>query len=307
MRTERRLGIGIMLIALALFVNDFFVTQRTRAALSRDGGSVIATDVVPVNVRIEGDGPPLVLIHGFGAALDWWDAIVPDLATDHRVIRLDLIGHGGTDAPARGYSIERQAALIAALLDQQGIDRATVIGHSMGGEVATALTAARPDRVERLVLIDTPPSPGLTLNPLSEVYQSPVIGPLLSHFDTEGLLRRGLAQGFAPGFSVPDKFVADLQHLPYQAGIAAHRSSIAFRTTKSVDQRLAALSAVPPLLVIFGALDAIVPAEKAEQYKNVPGARVVVLEGVGHSPMVEAPDKTLDLIRPFVRDAEPLQ
>lgn len=307
-RSRRRLGVGvifILLIALALFVNDFLVSRQTRAAAPRDGGSVIATDVVPANVRIEGEGPDLVLIHGFGAALDWWDAIAPDLATDHRVIRLDLLGHGGTEAPRRGYSIERQAALVASLLDELDVEKTTVIGHSMGGEVATALAAARPETIEGLVLIDTPPSPGLTLNSLSVVYQSPVIGPLLSHLDTEGLLRRALAQGFSPGFAVPDKFVADVEQIPYQSGIAAHGGSIFFRSTKPIDQRLASLSPVPPLLVIFGALDAIVPAGKAEQYKAVPGAQVVVLDGVGHSPMVEVPDKTLALIRDFLGDPEP--
>lgn len=310
MRLRRGFRIGVLLIllvALALFVNDFAVTQQTRDAVARSGGSIVATDVAPANVLIEGEGPALVLIHGFGAALDWWDDIAPDLAEDHRVIRLDLMGHGGTAAPLRGFSIERQAALVAALLDQQGIDRATVIGHSMGGEVATALATARPGQVERLVLIDTPPSPGLTLNPLSVVYQAPVIGPLLSRFDTDGLVRRGLVQAFAPGFAVPEKFVTDVQQIPYQAGIAAHGGSITFRTTKTVDQRLAALPEVPPLLVIFGALDAIVPAERAEQYKTVPGARVVVLDGVGHSPMVEVPDQTLALIRPFLGGNDPAE
>lgn len=292
----------VLLVALAVFVNAYVVDRKTRAAVSRDGGTVVDTTVLSANVRVEGDGPPIVLIHGFGAALDWWDAIAPDLASDHRVIRLDLIGHGGTEAPLHGFSIQRQAALVAAVLEQNGVDRVTVIGHSMGGEVATALAEAYPGRIERLILIDTPPSPGLTLNTISEIYKAPLIGPVLSHFDTPRLARRGLGQGFAPGFSVPDKFVADFLQIPYPAAVTAHGASIDYRTDRPVHRRLADLEPVPPLLVIFGALDAIVPPDKAALYEQVPDARVVTLEDVGHSPMVEAPDKTLELIRGFLRD-----
>ncbi len=82
----------------------------------------------------------------------------------HRVIRLDLIGHGGTEAPASGYTIERQAKLMAAVLGKLGIGSVIAIGHSMGGEVATALAEADPSRIERLVLIDSPPKAETTLS-----------------------------------------------------------------------------------------------------------------------------------------------
>jgi pimeloyl-ACP methyl ester carboxylesterase len=102
----------------------------------------------PANVKVEGAGTPIVLIHGFGAAIDWWDDVAPALATDHRVIRIDLIGHGGRAAPGSGYSIERQGTLVSAILDKLVVDRITVIGHSMGGVVATALAELKPERIE---------------------------------------------------------------------------------------------------------------------------------------------------------------
>lgn len=159
---RRGLAIVAVLTAVALGVNTIAVDSKTRAAAARSGGTVMDTGIVPANVKVEGEGPPIVLIHGFGAALDWWDDIAPALAADHRVIRLDLIGHGGTEAPASGYTIERQAKLVAAVLDKLGVDRVIAIGHSMGGEVATALAEVNPERVERLVLIDSPPKPETT-------------------------------------------------------------------------------------------------------------------------------------------------
>ena len=242
-----------------------------------------------------------MLIHGFCAALDWWDEIAPTLAARHRVIRLDLIGHGGTEAPRSGYEIERQAALVAAVLDAVGVDRVSVVGHSMGGEVAMALLEARPQQVDRIVLIDTPPAEdSVSFDLVTRLYLFPGLGQALSYWRSDPALRRGLAQGFAPGFPVPERFVADARQLTYTAFSRAHEASTAYRRWLPLSERIAKFQPAPPLLVIMGALDAIVPVRSAKLYEQVPGARVVVLDGVGHSPMVEAPGKTLDLLEVFL-------
>lgn len=299
---RRGLAIAAVLtaIAVAVGVNTIAVDSKTRAAVARSGGTVMDTGIVPANVKVEGEGPPIVLIHGFGAALDWWDDIAPALAADHRVIRLDLIGHGGTEAPASGYTIERQAKLVAAVLDKLGVDRVIAIGHSMGGEVATALAEVNPERVERLVLIDSPPKPETTFKLGTRLALIPVVGELLSRFASDATIRKMLAQGFAPGFPVPDRFVADVKRLTYTAFRTAHNDSIAYETEKPVVERLAALDPSPPLLVIFGSRDALVAPASARLYERVPGAKLVIVDGPGHSPMVEAPEKVVALIKDFV-------
>jgi pimeloyl-ACP methyl ester carboxylesterase len=294
----------VVALAVALAANTIAVDRMTRAAMARSGGSVMETGVVPANVKVEGEGPPIVLIHGFGAALDWWDEIAPRLAAGHGVIRLDLIGHGGTEAPASGYAIERQARLVAAVLDKLGVQRVVAIGHSMGGEVTTALAEADPSRIERMVLIDSPPKPETTFKLGTRLALMPVLGELLSRFMSEATIRKMLAQGFAPGFPVPEKFVADVKQLTYTAFRTAHDDSMAYETEKPVVERLAALNPVPPLLVIFGSQDALVAPESAKLYERVPGAKVVILDGPGHSPMVEAPEKTLALIEDFLAQPE---
>jgi pimeloyl-ACP methyl ester carboxylesterase len=306
MRSRRgRAALAVVVaLAVALAANTIAVDQVTRAATARSGGSVMETGVVPANVKVEGEGSPIVLIHGFGAALDWWDEIAPRLAAGHRVIRLDLIGHGGTEAPALGYTIERQAKLVAAVLDKLGVQRVVAIGHSMGGEVATALAEADPSRIERLVLIDSPPKPETTFKLGTRLALMPVLGELLSRFMSEATIRKMLAQGFAPGFPVPEKFVADVKQLTYTAFRTAHDDSMAYETGKPVVERLAALNPVPPLLVIFGSQDALVAPESAKLYERVPGAQVVILDGPGHSPIVEAPEKTLALIEDFLAPPE---
>ena len=95
MRSRRgRAALAVVVaLAVALAANTIAVDQVTRAATARSGGSVMETGVVPANVKVEGEGSPIVLIHGFGAALDWWDEIAPRLAAGHRVIRLDIQNH----------------------------------------------------------------------------------------------------------------------------------------------------------------------------------------------------------------------
>lgn len=299
----KRAIIIIVLLVCALLLNARWVDSRTRAAIAREGGEMMSTSVVEANVRVQGSGPAIVLIHGFGAAIDWWDKIAPQLASDHRVISIDLIGHGGTAAPAAGYSIPRQAAMVASVLDQLGVDRVTVVGHSMGGEVATALVEQNPARIDRMILVDSPPIADATFTPLTHLYLNPVLGPLLSRIQTDEALRRGLEQGFAPGFPVPEAFVGDLKQLTYTAFRSAHDESIAYRKAKPPYERIASLQPVPPLLAIFGAEDAIVPPATAQLFTRVPGVQIVMIEGSGHSPMVEAPEKTVEVIRGFLSAA----
>jgi len=297
-------GIVVGLCVIALIANMFWVDSRTRKAAPRDGGQVIDTQIVPANITIEGVGPTIVLIHGFGAAIDWWDDIAPGLAADHRVIRIDLIGHGGTMAPRSGYSIERQAMLVSGLLDRLGVDRFTVIGHSMGGEVATALAEINPQRIERMILIDSPArSESAEFTIMTGVYFQRPLGEVLSYLESDDAIRRGLAQGFAPGFPVPEKFVDDVKQLTYSAFRQAHDESVTYRKTKPPYERIAALKPLPPLLAIFGTRDAIISPDDAKFFERVPGAKVTMIEGAGHSPMVESPTKVLELIRSFLRSA----
>ena len=219
-------------------------------------------------------------------------------------VRLDLIGHGGTAAPNAGYAIARQAALVSAVLDRLRVDKATVIGHSMGGEVATALVEARPALVERLVLIDSPATADAKFTAAMYAYLTPVLGQAMSRILTDSGVRRALGQGFAPEYPIPERFVADFRRLTYRACRLAHEESVAYRTKMPTYERLAAIKpAPPPLLAITGSMDAIVPPASVMRYGRLTGARIEIVEGSGHSPMVEKPERTLALIRDFLTAA----
>jgi pimeloyl-ACP methyl ester carboxylesterase len=297
-------GVVIGVALLAIFGNAIAVDSETRPAAPRDGGRLIDTGIVAANVKVEGAGAPILLIHGFAAAINWWDAIAPALLADHRLIMVDLVGHGGTAAPLSDYSIERQAAMVGKVLDALGVDRVAVIGHSMGGDVATALVQQRPDRIDRLILIDSPPTAAERHNVLTDLYLTPVLGEMLSRFRSERLLRSALKQAFAPGFPVPVKFADDVRQLTYTAFRSAQAASVAFRAAKPLNERLSAVRPIPPLLVIAGSADAMVPSDDWKLFEQVSHARIVTLAGVGHSPMVEVPGQTVDLIKLFLSDRD---
>ena len=129
----------------------------------------------------------------------------------------------------------------------------------MGGEVATALVEARPPLVERLVLIDLPATADAKFTVAMHAYLTPVLGEAMSRILTDSGVRRGLAQGFAPEYPIPERFVADFRQLTYRAFRLAHEESVAYRTngthlrTTCRDQ-----AGLPPLLAVIGSMDAIV-------------------------------------------------
>src|SRR3954464_2407235 len=108
-----------------------------------------------VEYRIAGSGPPVVLIHGMVNSSRHWEQVALRLAPHHTVVAPDLIGHGASATPRGAYSLGAHAASIRDLLTAIGIDRATIVGHSLGGGVAMQFFYQFPQRVERLVLVSS--------------------------------------------------------------------------------------------------------------------------------------------------------
>src|SRR5215831_14103662 len=137
--------------------------------------------------------PAVLLIHGTGASTVWWDPVVPPLAGACRVIRIDLAGHGRSASPAGGYGIPAQARRVGAVLDQLGAGRVTVIGHSTGGTVATALAEQQPGTVTALALISIGPSLDAFIDQggvLGRLLLAALPGRLLCALRTEAMIRK---------------------------------------------------------------------------------------------------------------------
>lgn len=249
-----------------------------------------------IHVRRDGHrkAPPLLLVHGSGTSTRSWDSLVPLLTTSHHVIRVDLLGHGRSAKPAAGdYTIPAQGRRIAAVLDRLDITSATVVGHSSGGLAATALVEQRPELVRALVLINT--GPHLDAFITTELSIGPDQWPDL----TDEQILQAMAPAFSRvGYEPPRQLIDDVRAMTYHSFTTTMQSSLAYLEQETLPARLRKVDT--ELLVIFGAEDRRWRAASAADYHLVPGARIEWLTGLGHSPMLEDPERTAALLLDFV-------
>lgn len=310
-----KIAIGVVAAMAALLVVNGLVTgaETKSAEVTEPGGRIVSLPGGKLEVVEHGpsDAPPIVLIHCFTCAIDWWDGMIPRLAREHRVVAVDLLGHGGSEKPTTGYAIENQADLVAGALGRLGVRGATVAGHSLGGTVTVALAERSPALVDRVVIIDSEAEHEEgDLGILARLLFTPVIGDALWRAKTDFTVRQGLEVAFAPGFEVPDAFVDDLKAMTYSSYDKSASESQAYSEDQGLAERLR--ESGKPLLAIMGAEEQIIEdpeAALAVYARTVPGAQTRLIRGAGHSPNVERPALTARLVRAFARQGmqEPLQ
>ncbi|HST56094.1 MAG TPA: alpha/beta hydrolase [Solirubrobacteraceae bacterium] len=296
MRRFRWLATLVVLLALLLGVNAFATNRETKSAHATIG-RILHLQGGDLQVREDGprNAPAIVLLHGFASSLSWWDRVTPALAAAHHVIRFDLLGHGGSAKPRSGYTMEHQAELVDAALAQLGVQRALIVGHSMGGVVATALATRDRARVAGIVLIDSPNNKRAGQLPLlARMGFVPLLGQAERRLATNGMVKQGLQDAFAPGYKVPQQFVTDFWQMTYTSFDASHRDTEAYIQHEPLSKRLSALGV--PVLALYGTRDQLVSPASMRDYASIPGAQVVPIKGAGHSPMVEKPFAVEQLI-----------
>jgi pimeloyl-ACP methyl ester carboxylesterase len=297
----------VAVLAVLAGVNALVVDGETKSAgVTEPRGRIVSLPGGDMEVVEKGprDGSPIVLIHCFTCAINWWDGVMPRLAATHRVVAVDLLGHGGSEKPASGYSIENQASLVAGVLGRLGVRDAEVVGHSLGGPVAIALAEQSPQLVNRLMTIDSIPDDSYgDVGLIGELPFKPVIGQTLWRIKPDFSIRNGLEVAFAPGFDVPDAFVEDVKRMTYSAYTGSHEAFDDYTGEEALPQRAAATG--KPVLAIMGAEEQIAkdPVEALAAYRAA-GARTELIQGAGHSPEVEKPAQTAALILAFDKPAE---
>jgi pimeloyl-ACP methyl ester carboxylesterase len=298
-RVWKILGIVAAVLVVLLIVNAILISHETKGA-SADGGRIV--DLPGGDLQIREDGPatapPVVLLHGWTASIHWFDRLTPLLAGRYRVIRVDLLGHGGSAKPKDGYSMEAQADRVATALERLNVRKALVAGHSTGGEVAIALVARHPKLARALGVIDTEPDEKFVdTDFLTKLSMWPVIGQLFERFPSDGPIRDGLGQAFEKGFDVPDVFVDDFKKLTYTSYKETYDKSADYVDDGHFATDLRSVKV--PRLIIFGRNDRLVepPLEAAAFYRSEFGVRTAIVDGAGHSPMVEQPAATARLLQ----------
>jgi pimeloyl-ACP methyl ester carboxylesterase len=252
---------------------------------------------MPVSRRELGaaDAPVLVLVHGLGASGRALDRVAPLLAARFKVIVPDLPGFG--DTGGEHTTIEGMARAVLEALDADGVAGFVAAGHSMGGLVATALAELVPDRVQRLVLVNAPPSyesRTAARGRGERILGLPVVGPLVWKTLSDAKLRAMMQSAFAPGHEVPDVFVEDLRRTTLAAFTGSSAAIDDYLRRRPLPERVGALT--QQAFVIFGERDGRVNPASLDGYGPVANATVVTVPEAGHTPVWEAPDRTAELI-----------
>lgn len=259
----------------------------------------IAADDATIDVLSEGSGDPIVLIHGFPFTRDLWDFQARRLAERARVIRPDLRGMGRSSVPDGPYLMETLAGDVAAVLDALGIDRAAIVGHSLGGYVAMAFCRMYTERVTRLALVC---SRLVADTPQAARDREELADRAEREHRVDAVVDSYVPRAFAPSLlekrapEIDRARTIALENTP--AGAAAMLRGMAQR----VDSHDIAEELEMPVLIVAGGADQIVGLSEAEEMRRAfPSAGLRVLGRSGHLPMLEEPEALSDLLLEFMQ------
>ncbi len=257
-----------------------------------------------------GTGPVVLFIHGILGSHRSWAQLIDRIDDNHRVIVPDLFGHGESAKPVGDYSLGAHAATMRDLLDRLGIERVTLVGHSLGGGIAMEFRYLFPQRVERLVLVASG-GLGREVNPVlrsatlpGAEWVLPLIASGWVRARAESAGRVMSRAGWRPGSDISAIW-------PGFTSLGDGESRRAFlATTRAVvdpgGQTVSAHDYLPdalpiPTLIVWGSRDRMIPAWHAiSAQQSIPQCRVELFQGAGHFPQLDEPDRFAELLRDFI-------
>jgi pimeloyl-ACP methyl ester carboxylesterase len=261
-----------------------------------------------VNYVEMGEGPPIVFVHGLAGCWQNWLENIPRFAERHRVVAVDLSGFGQSELPREEISIPGYGRFIDAFLEQIGIERATLVGNSMGGFIAAETAISHPSRVEKLVLVSAAGGPALReRNDASQarvMRAARLFAPIAAaavarreHMIRRPRLRQMLLYKIV---RYPQRIEPELC---FEVASGGNKPGFlhALQAILDYDFEHRVPEIACPTLIVWGRNDEIVPVEDAYEYERlIPGARKVIFEQTGHVPMLERPERFNRLVEEFV-------
>jgi pimeloyl-ACP methyl ester carboxylesterase len=271
--------------------------QNETELQQRPAGNFVSVFGAKLHYVDAGSGPVVVLLHGLADDVGVWELAIPALAAKHRVIALDQIGFGRSDKPLLGYRAGTFVDFLDGFLNELKIDRASLVGNSLGGWIAASFALTHPERIDRLVLCDAAGYAAVTktMNPralsalrLASREEIRYLGPLTFH---------------------DKRFYEDVDLVLKQRVTAGDNYTInqvldsMIRGEDVLDGRLGAIH--KPTLIVWGREDKLIPLNFAERFhKEITGSRLEVIDNCGHMPHVECADKFNHALLKFFGDEQ---
>lgn len=289
-----------------LSTSDKTLTQKYTNETSR----YVKVDNLTFHYQDEGTGPVLVLLHGVASSSHTWDGWVKELSPYYRIIRIDLPGHGltGPDNSRKNYDIDYMTDMLSKLLVRLKVDKAHIAGNSLGGYIAWNYAVKNPEKVDKLILLDSAGFPQKM--PFIMRFASwPGIGEMSQVFMPRFIVSQNVKRAYGDKSKVDKKLVRRYHDLTLRKG---NRKALVstFREMKrqSKNEQLGAnvKGVKAPTLLMWGELDTWVPLDVMEQFRqNLEDVKLVTYEGVGHMPMEEIPVQTARDAHYFIETGRP--
>ncbi|WP_280477645.1 alpha/beta fold hydrolase [Nocardia asiatica] len=298
---------AVLVGALAAFVVPMAYGQPPTSTyqsryLTRVETHYVDTDLARFHYTRTGTGSPVVLVSGGGLWGYSWRDVISALAAEHTVYAVDLPSQGFTELRRAdfAYDLPAMSQAIATFLDAVGLQRTALVGHSWGGAWSLFFAEQHADRVERLVLLD---SPGLDAEkaPVTPLFTTPVLGELATDLTTRSLYADNIRGTFHNKHLVTeeviDEFYAPFSRPANRAGFLQLWRNLDYRLT---DAGLARVTA--PTLVVWGGADTWLPVSQADELAaRIPNATATVLPNCGHTVHEDCPAQTNPLLTAFLR------
>jgi pimeloyl-ACP methyl ester carboxylesterase len=317
MKTRTKIVIGavaLVLLAIGGTVAMVWEPDRPVSALAArwapPPSKFVQIDGMSVHLRDEGpavDPVPIILIHGTSASLHTWEGWASALRSRHRVVSFDLPGFGLTGpAPSGDYSSEANVRFMRSLLNRLDIQHCVLAGNSLGGNIALATAFALPDRVDKLVLVDSGGYPTVSTSvPIGfRVARIPGLNRLMQSMLPRGLIESSLRSVYGDPAKVTPALIDRYFDMTLREG---NRSALLRRFGQtdfgSHADRISALKL--PTLIIWGGRDRLIPPENAEHFhRDIAGSRLVVFDDLGHVPQEEDPARTVAAVENFLETSD---
>ena len=269
----------------------------------------IEVNEMQVHYRDEGEGFPIVLVHGTAASLHTWDAWTNVLKKTNRVIRMDLPAFGITGPNKDAdYSIEAYTTFLHSFLDKLGLEKFHIAGNSLGGNIVWNYTADYPDKVEKLILVDASGLPTNKEQPaIFKMAKTPVLSSLFLYVTPKFLIKKNIDEVYADNSKVTDELVTRYHKMALRVG-----NRKAFVDRAKTDFKLDAAANInklksiqTPTLLIWGAKDLWIPLDNGIRMDRIlVNSRLEILENSGHVPMEENPKESLEILKNFLFEKE---
>jgi pimeloyl-ACP methyl ester carboxylesterase len=311
MKLNFKRGLGLAIVAVLIAgVASAWAPDRTvdelKGRWAQAPSQFVDVDGMQVHLRDEGprdDPHPIVLLHGTSDSLHTWDGWADGLKATRRVVRMDMPGFGLTGPnPTGDYRLMSYVGFVDHVLARVGVKQAVVAGNSLGGEIAWLLGVHHPERVERLVLIDSGGYPfkaeGMPIG--FRLARIPALQPLTTRL----LPRKTIEDSVKSVFGHPDQVTPELVDRFYELTLrAGNRASLIQRFQQAPIGALAeqVKRVTQPTLVLWGGQDRLIPPANAQRFaQDIPGTSVVMFDDLGHVPQQEDPTRTLAAARAFM-------